>query len=76
MICHLSIGMYSAAIFNSLLSQGVELVLVIAVFVEAGSAIISTLDNMPGYARYDETGTARHLRYLCQGRSSAVIMDA
>ncbi len=77
MICHLAIGMYPAAIVNSLLSQGIEIiVVVIAVVVEAGGAIIATLDDMPRYARYDQTGTTRHMRYLYQDRSSVVMVDA
>ena len=65
MIRHQAVGMYTAAIFGSLLVQGLKVELVVADVVEAGAAIISSLEDMPGYAGYDQAGTTWHFWSLC-----------
>jgi hypothetical protein len=64
MIRHQAIGMYTAAIFGGLLIQGIKVERVVAVIVEAGAAIIFALDDMPGYAGYDQADTTWHSGFL------------
>lgn len=76
MIGHQAICMYPAVVLNSLLGEGIEVVLVITVIIEAGAMVVAPLDDMPGYARDNKTGTSRHSIHLCQNDSGVSIVDA
>jgi hypothetical protein len=64
MIRHQHIGMYSTARFIRLLSQHIQIAMVIIGCIKTGAAIIAVLKDMPRDTRYRQTRSSRHVDLL------------
>jgi hypothetical protein len=65
--------MKAALVFDCLFCQGFQEILVVTVFIETGRPVVASLDDVPGYARDNQAGTARHVENL-QSMNTANIM--
>jgi len=64
MVIHQAPGVYAAVIFGSLLCLNFKEISIVAEFVETGSAVVASQDEVPGDARDGQTGSARHAENL------------
>jgi len=64
MISHQHIGMYSTARFIRLLSQYIQIAMVIIVGIKTGAEIIAVLKDMPRDTGYRQTRASRHVDLL------------
>lgn len=62
MIGHEGIGVYCATCFKGIISQPVQVQLVIFISEETGLTIVAALDNVKGNIGQDESGSSWHNR--------------
>jgi hypothetical protein len=59
-ICHQAPGVKAALVSGGLFCEGFQEIPVVTVFMETGYPVVTSLDDVPGYAREREAGAAWH----------------